>query len=353
MIDIQRIQNLPIHFILCTERTGSSLLNSILNQSPEILATSEELFALYLYPKYRQKIKYSEKEIHQLVHDFVYLSEKNLNMFFSHLKIFKNHLLQHREHLPYQTLIRFIYYHFFDLKDKSELKVIADKQIKFLYYLKDVLKIFPDSKFIILTRDVRDNVLIRKKRNLHHTTDIVYLSGIWNDTYMSVKHLFEKVDSKNILIVHYEDLILQTEQCIQSICNFLNVRYFPEMLNFQDTYKRFIELKRPAVGEAYYQKMLDFHSGLLKPISKDKIGLWQKELSTDQLQKIATICGNTANYLKYDLYSQGTTQLTIWDKFQLLKARIKRYYFLKLYLKLPIFIKILIKKIKGKSSTNP
>lgn len=47
---------------------------------------------------------------------------------------------------------------------------------------------------------------------------------------------------------------------------FLNVRYFPEMIHFQETYKKFIELKRPIVGEAYYQRMLDFHSGLLNPI---------------------------------------------------------------------------------------
>ncbi|MFN7170403.1 MAG: phospholipid carrier-dependent glycosyltransferase, partial [Candidatus Omnitrophota bacterium] len=42
-------------------------------------------------------------------------------------------------------------------------------------------------------------------------------------------------------------------------------------------FKKFIELKRPIVGEAYYQRMLDFHSGLLNPISTEKIGLWKKE----------------------------------------------------------------------------
>lgn len=344
--DIQKIEQLPIHLILCTERTGSSMLNAILNQSPEILANSEELFALYLYPKYHNKTSYTEKEIKTLVHDFVYTAEKNLNMFFSDIHTFEQNLLHHRKHLPYPALIRFIYWHFLDLKDKSQLKVIVDKQIKFLYYIKDVVKIFPDSKYIILTRDVRDNVLIRKRRNLHHTPDVIYLAGIWNDTYKNVKYLFEHIDHKNIMIVHYEDLVLNTEEVVKQICQFLNVSFFPEMLNFQENFKKYLELKKEKIGEAYYQKTLDFQSSLFKPISKDKIGLWKKELNVLQLQKIATVCGDTANYLHYNLYEHGTKKLSLADKFQLIKASIKRYWFLKLYLMLPLWLKILIKKVR-------
>lgn len=345
--DIQKIEKLPIHLILCTERTGSSLLNAILNQSPEILANSEELFALYLYPKYAHKTQYSEKEIHTLVHDFVYLCEKNINMFFFDIKIFEQNLMQYRNHLPFQTLIRLIYWHFLDLKDKSQLKIIVDKQIKFLYYIDDVLKIFPDSKFVILTRDVRDNVLIRKKRNMHKTSDVIYLAGIWNDTYKNVKYLFEKVDNTKIKIIHYEDMISNTETVVNEICNFFNVQYFTEMLNFQDNYKKYLELKRSKTGETYYKRTLEFQSSLLKPISKDKIGIWKNELHNEQLQKIATICGKTAKYLQYNLYEYGTKKLSIFDTLQLLKAFISRYWFLKLYLKLPVQLKIFIKKIKG------
>lgn len=348
-LDIHHIQSLPIHLILCTERTGSSLLNAILNQSPEILATSEELFALYLYPKYHHKEKYTEKEIDQLVNEFVYLSEKNLKLFFSDIQVFKHNLYQHKDHLPYQTLIRLIYYHFLDVKDKSQLKVLVDKQIKFLYYIEDVLKIYPHSKYIVLTRDVRDNVLIRKKRQMHHTSDIVYLAGIWNDTYKNVKYLYERVSKDRIMIVHYEDLIYHTAEVVEKICNFLDVQYFPEMLNFQENYKKYLELKRPLIGEEVYEYLLDFQSSLLKPISKEKIGLWQTELTQLQLQKIATICGHTAQYLQYDLLSVGTTSLSIKDRILLWRAYLVRYWFLRIYLRMPNSIKIFIKKIKGKA----
>ncbi len=344
-MEINQIHKLPIHFIFCTERSGSSLLNTILNQSPEILATSEELFALYLYPKYHKKTHYTEKEIKTLVKEFVYVSEKNLKMFFSDIKVFEENLMKQREYLPYSLLVRLIYWHFFDLKDKSQLKLIVDKQIKFLYYIKEVVKLFPDSKYIILARDVRDNVLIRKKRNLDNTSDIVYMAGIWNDTYKNVEYLFNHIAPNKIMIMHYEDLMKNTAEVVQKTCEFLEVRYFPEILNFQETYKKFIELKRPIVGEEYYQRTLDFHSGLLKPVSTKKIGLWKKELTTDQLQKIATICGKTAQYLDYNLYEYGSSTLNFKDKMQLLKAKIKRYWFLKLYLKLPLSVKIWIKKI--------
>ncbi|RME13986.1 MAG: hypothetical protein D6799_07525, partial [Bacteroidetes bacterium] len=193
-----------------------------------------------------------------------------------------------------------------------------------------------------------DNVLIRKKRNLHSTSDIIYLAGIWNDTYKNVKYLFEKVNPNKIKIIHYEDLIQQTEQTVREICEFFEVRYFKEMLNYQVNYKKYLEIKRSIIGEAYYQRTLDFQSSLLKPISKDKINLWKKELNTEQLQKIATVCGNTARYLQYDLYEYGAKKLNLSDKWQLLKANMHRYQFLKLYLKLPIWLKIWIKKIRNK-----
>ena len=49
----QQIERIPIHFILCTERTGSSLLSLMLNISPKVLSPSEEPFALFLYNKYK------------------------------------------------------------------------------------------------------------------------------------------------------------------------------------------------------------------------------------------------------------------------------------------------------------
>ena len=72
----EKLDSIPVHFILCTERTGSSLLSLMLNLHPNILSPSEEPFALYFWKKYRNKENWSEDDIVKYVDQFFLLAEK-------------------------------------------------------------------------------------------------------------------------------------------------------------------------------------------------------------------------------------------------------------------------------------
>ena len=50
-----QLDAIQIHFVLCTERTGSSMLSLMLNLNQEVISPSEEQFALYFYKKYKNK----------------------------------------------------------------------------------------------------------------------------------------------------------------------------------------------------------------------------------------------------------------------------------------------------------
>ncbi|MFN6038682.1 MAG: hypothetical protein ACK452_09460, partial [Bacteroidota bacterium] len=90
-LDGKKIAEIPVHLILCTERTGSSMLAAMLNTSDEILCASEELFALYFYDKYHNKIKWTESEIKKFVEELMLMLENSPEIYFSNSEIlFKN-----------------------------------------------------------------------------------------------------------------------------------------------------------------------------------------------------------------------------------------------------------------------
>ena len=52
-----QLDAIQIHFVLCTERTGSSMLSLMLNLNQEVISPSEEQFALYFYKKHKKYIR--------------------------------------------------------------------------------------------------------------------------------------------------------------------------------------------------------------------------------------------------------------------------------------------------------
>lgn len=329
------------------------MLTAMLNESPEVLSTSEELFALYLYPRYANKTRYTEKEIDQFIREFYLLSERNLTMYFAPLSVLKTVMMQEKDNLPFQKLCRLIYFHFLDLKDKSEIKMIVDKQIKYLYHLKRLKKIFPDAKIIVLVRDVRDNILSRKKRKLNESTDYLYLSAIWNDTYKNAAELLDG-NNNNILLLRYEDLVTDPQSHLKRVCEFLGIAYSDSMLSFHETFNRFLEAKKEEIGEEFYSKVKDFHSGMREPVSTDKIGKWKGEIDQVTAGKIATLCGSTARRFGYDLsLPYPPVPLSFTDHLRVLHAQWKRFYFLRFYMWLPVAVKLLIKRVRGKRIYKP
>ena len=70
----EKLDAIELHFILCTERTGSSLLSLMLNLHSSILCPSEEPFALYFWNTYKNKIDWEEKDIINYVNSFFTLA---------------------------------------------------------------------------------------------------------------------------------------------------------------------------------------------------------------------------------------------------------------------------------------
>jgi hypothetical protein len=112
---------------------------------------------------------------------------------------------------------------------------------KDLFYIKDIMSIFPDTKIILCIRDIRDFLgsyrdkwkvtteeQVSRLQRLYHP---VITSMLWKTSMKQIKFVEEIVPAENLFILPYEKLVASPKQTIMSLCKFLGEKYDPAMLN--------------------------------------------------------------------------------------------------------------------------
>ena len=348
--DAKSLDEISIHFIMCTERTGSSILCLMLNLHPEIISPSEEPFALYLHSKYHRIVTWTDEDISSYVDDFFLLAEKNMDLYFTQRAIFHAELLANKAILTYERIVKISYLNFYDSdqKNKSSVRVIVDKQIKYVYHLDAIQQLFPSAKFILLSRDVRDNIVSKSIRKLNWNKHPFFLAAIWKGAYARMLALPEN----KRLIIKFEDLIQSPESELKKTCSFLSIEFASSILNTEGVFENYIDSQKEKLDPAFIEKLLAFHSGIRSPLDSKKIGQYKDLLTPKDLKVIE---GQTSDYLikfKY-VRTSDRKKLSIIYSYYAFLAYLYRPILLGIYLRLPLALKRIVKKRNKKRNSIP
>lgn len=338
---------LSLNFILSTGRTGSTLLSSMLNMHQNIISTSEEPFAYNLFPKYQNKTNWTDETIREYCFDFFLFSAGKLEPQFGKKDDLYQILKEHQEILTGDLAIKLSYLAFMPFKDKSLVNTIVDKELKSHFIVKRLSQFYPQAKFIVLTRDPRDNALVKRKRDLKKNQNRTYylLSKIWDYEYSSLLKKLSRIDSTRYIIVKYEDLVSEPEKTLSRITQFLSLNYDANMLNYDSTFNEKLSSGKETLNPKTISHLEAFHAGLGQKVSSDKVGIWQKELSTEDKNLIWNMCYKTAQQLNY--HNESCTA-TFYFKPKMILEFLKIIFIIQLYTKayhlLPYFIRYQIRK---------
>lgn len=119
-------------------------------------------------------------------------------------------------------------------------KIMVDKNPLNTLKLPLISKLFPNAKILFAVRDPRDVVLSCFRRHFEVNAamfELLTLEGATR-TYDSVMRLAEQLRNKLPLAIHdhrYEDLIENFDTCVRDVCLFIGVPYKEEMVNFSAT----------------------------------------------------------------------------------------------------------------------
>jgi hypothetical protein len=143
----------------------------------------------------------------------------------------------------------------------------GDKTPVYIEIVPELARLFPDARFIHLVRDGRD---VAKSylatdwigRWLHDNTRewtrALELEQRWSRSQLR----------QRILQVRYEDLVLETETVLRTICRFIGEEFEPQMLSWE----RQVDEQVPA-------RELEAHGKLKQRIGAEGVARWQREMS--------------------------------------------------------------------------
>jgi len=280
--DIRKIKDIPIIFIVGIGRSGTTLLQELLDSHTQIAAPPECDFVAYLYPKFGKIKSYSEQDIYKFI-DALF-SQPIIQTWLLNKEELTAKLIAAKHLLNYQVLCKMVFYQ--TRRDKSNIILFSDKFPEYSLFTKKLLKIFPEAKFVHIIRDPRDNANSRIKSLPYKNT----FFNAWN--WLGFNTSIEKVKYKypaKFFTIKYEAMVQNVEETLKSLCTFLQVPYEDGM-----RHNKFAAKLNLYSNTNMYDVFKKIHHNMLQPVNTGNIGKWKIELSKRDQIIVEKITGGYA-----------------------------------------------------------
>jgi hypothetical protein len=317
-------KQISVNFIAGMGRSGTTLLLSMLNSVEQNLCIPEIPIALYLYHSHKKRTNFNSTDVSKL------LSLKSKLNYIRHVTIDEGYFkTQVNECKSYKQFIETSYLTTVDPSKKVDLITnIIDKNPIYTYYPKTLSAIFPKSKFILMVRNpfgyvnscLESNDPGKRKRR----------AEFYALAYRNYAHEINNIQKKfknQSLIVHYENLVSQPEKTLQSICDFLNIDFNFEMLDFYNkTYN--IKYREDSMDHSQEERIKFKYGSLSQPVNTNRIESWRKNLTQHEIDVIDSITALDAEKFGYQVNFSKTTYSFHYFKSKLL---VKLYFLVARY----------------------
>ena len=272
-------------FIIGVGRSGTSLLQSILNSHSKISFLPETQFLRnYVFKKNVSINKSNYKEI---------ISQLEKDPRFSRLNICPKIVIEKSKNMidVYRNITNFF------LKNKNK-EIIGDKDPKIIENIEVLNYFFPNSKIIHIIRDPRDVVLSRTKARWSKKYPYFMHSIIYYlQMTLGRRMLYKYYNKNNFYEIKYEDLIKDPDYELKKICNFLEVEYENNILNYHNSSKELVS-----------KDEFEWKKETFNPVDNKNFNKWKKEFNFFKILIIESIC---YSHIKENFYNENNKLLPV------------------------------------------
>lgn len=295
-------------FIVGSGRSGSTLLRMILSSHPVVSIPPETWYILPLVKEFPLNSQLTIKEVQGVVE--IITSHYRWPDFQIDSNIIKERARELNK--PFlRDVISLVYEHYLQKENKL---IWGDKTPPYIQCVKELNILYPDAKFIHLVRDGRD--VARSFQGKRWAGRWLYGNTYeWKESIQYYLNYMQEDVSKKFINIKYEDLVLNTEDTICNICNFVGLKYSESMLDWMST----VENKIP-------KREAKIHKKLFRKPEKSDVFRWKNEMSLREVFVIESFLSDELKKMDYEVVFKSRG----WQPLFLLT----RYY---CYLVLPIY----------------
>ena len=287
------IRELPVLIIVGKGRSGTTMLQAMLDAHPNLQAPFEARFFLLFRKRYRgRNTVWDEAAVDRLLEDLSL--DPKIRLFWDLDEVLLRKLLLG---LPapndISDLLRAIYLSAVSPFPKEEIALLCDKNPIHTFYLEELLALFPKAKCLHLVRDYRANV--NSVRKYAPQIDPRHVARKW-------KHMNELVEAQKAQFpdrfhtLRYEDLIEDPAGHLEAICKFAGLPYHANMAKYYEVLPAFVEQyvngAKSEEAKAHRQKTLStMHANVSSAPNPALAHGWRKNLKESEIIAAEAICG--------------------------------------------------------------
>jgi hypothetical protein len=329
--EIKQIKAIPMLFILGKGRSGTSLLQNLLDAHPGIIGGPESKFMVIFHPCFAHIKKWKETDIIDFV-EKLYMEPLFTALWHLDKKELTKILLSAIDFADYTLLCKIVYYQM--RKGKENLIYISDKNPQYIIHLKTISKLFPEAKFVHIVRDPLDNIY--SEITSFRIGNVLFRACQWVG-YNSIVEKRKEIEPGKYLTILYENLVSNTEGTMKLVCEYLDISFAGTMTQNQSP--DWLKAHQERMGIAENERMI--HRNLMKPIDTSNVGKWKNKMDPYDQMIAEVVTGSFAKKMyRYDIDSnrnnkslkvspftilKGKCVYLIWQEFTRLKAKSFRF----------------------------
>jgi hypothetical protein len=294
----------PYFFIVGNSRSGTTMMLRILNNHPKVFVLNELHFFEQLWTPSDKNVILSKEAATLLISKLFfiqkegYTGEMDENKYKNEASVF----IDNYQDIPFHPHV--LYAEFMSLITRQEGKTIpCEKTPQNVFYIQEILELFPNAKIINMVRDPRAILLSQKRKWLRRKMGATFitkkeafrlrinyhpytLSKLWNAA-VNAANKFNK--NPQVLTVKFEDILNQPFPTIQSICQHLEIDFSEEILN---------------IPQASSSNEADSNE---RGIKKERAGNWKNGgLSDEEIAICEKTSGSLLTQMNYPLIQPKT-----------------------------------------------
>lgn len=304
-------------FIIGVGRSGTSLLQSMLNAHPDIVSSPESHFLRkYVFPNMKRNGLVAAKSF------FLKLDKDES---FKRVSVDAGEIWRDKENAKVNLLT--FYNRMFKLYAKSKGKYIfVDKDPRNIDYIPQLDYLFPNSKIVHVYRDPRD--IVYSKSKAAWSSNRAYWLHALIGQYQISKGRFNlnKYFSKKerYIEIRYEDLLQAPKDTLKKLTDFIGVDYCNSMLSFSKSSKELVDKSEMQWKKDTFEPLMKtnsnkwrtgltiFQAGLVEQVSSEYFYNlnYSKEATKDlgSLQRIFLLIFSVFNWVMPVLYRIAMTR---------------------------------------------